>query len=57
MILSDNKGKATLVMNSLDYKQKLKTLLDDTSVYEVLNKDPNTTYKNSLVKILREWKK
>ena len=40
VILPADKGKATVVMNSLDYKQKLKNLLDDTSVYEVLKKGP-----------------
>ena len=39
MILPANKGNATVVMNSSDYKQKLKNLLDDTTVYEVLEKD------------------
>ena len=46
-----------MVMNSLDYKQKLKNLLEDTTVYEVLKKDPTATYENRLVKILREWKR
>ena len=53
MILPAVKDKGTLVMNSSDYKQKLKSLLHDTTVYE----DPTTTYKNRLMKILREWKK
>ena len=44
-------------MNSLDYKQKLNKLLEDTTVYDVLEKYPSTTYKNTLVKILREWKR
>ena len=38
MILPADKGKATVVMNSFDYKQKLKNLLEDTTVYEVLKK-------------------
>ena len=53
MILPADKGKATVVTNSSDYNQKLKNLLDDTTVYEVLKKDPTTTYKSRLVKILR----
>ena len=57
LILPTDKGKATVVMNSLDYKQKLQNVLGDTIVYDVLKKDPTTTYKNSLVKIFREWKR
>ena len=57
MILPADKGKATLVTNSSDYKEKLKNLLDDTTVCEVLKKEITTTYKNRLVKILREWKR
>ena len=59
MILPPDKGKATVVRSSSDYKQKLKNLLDDTTVlvYEVSKKNPTTTYKNRLVKILRVWKK
>ena len=44
MTLQSNKGKATEVMNSFDYKQKLKNLLDDTSVYEDVKKDSTMTY-------------
>ena len=57
MILPADKGKAPVVMNSLDYKQKFKNLLDDTSVYEGLKNDPTMTYKNKLEKIVRERKK
>ena len=57
MVLPADKGKAMVVMNTSEYKQKFKKLLDDTSVYEVLKKDPTTAYKNRLVKILREWKR
>ena len=53
MILLADKGKATIVMDSTDYKQKLKALLDNRTVYRILKKDPTTTYKIKLVKILR----
>ena len=56
MILPADKGKATVLMNSSDYKQKLSNLLDDKTVYEVLKKYVATTYKNRLVKIPRELK-
>ena len=39
-----------------DYNKKLKSLLDDdTSVYEVLTKDPTQTYKARMLKFLRKW--
>ena len=56
-ILPEDKGKATAILHTSDYQKKLNTLLSDSSVYEVLNKDPTTTYKNKLLKILTGWKK
>ena len=51
------KRKATVIRDILDYKRKLDTLLSDRAVYEGFKKDPTTTYKNKLLKILRGWKK
>ena len=56
-ILPADKGKATVVINTSDYKEKLHKLLDDRSVYEVLKKDPTTSYKNKLINTLKSWKK
>ena len=46
-----------VIMDNIDYKQKLRALLGDTTMYEVLKKDPTTIYKNRLVIIRRECKK
>ena len=36
MILPADKGKTTVIMDSSNYKQKLKAILNNTTVYEVL---------------------
>ena len=56
-ILPADKGKATVILDTKTYEEKLKVLLEDRKVYEVLKKDPTTTYKNRLVKILRDWRR
>ena len=57
MILPADKGRATVVMNTADYKTKIQTLLSDKKTYEILKKDPTVTYKNKLINILRKWKR
>jgi predicted GIY-YIG superfamily endonuclease len=56
MILGADKGRATVVMNTVDYKRKVQSLLEDKDTYEKLKKDPTNIYKNRLISILREWK-
>ncbi len=41
-ILPADKGRAVVVMNTADYKQKATALLSDTTTYQVLKKDPTT---------------
>ena len=57
MVLPADKGKATVIMDTTVYKDKLKTILDDSQTYEILKKDPTTTYKNKLINLLKEWEK
>ena len=57
MVLPADKGKATVVIDREDYDKKIKSLLEDTSVYEVLKKDPTQTYKNRMLKFLRKWRR
>ena len=56
MILGADKGRATVVLNTKDYKDKVMKLLKDTNTYEVLKKDPTNLFKTRLINILREWK-
>ena len=55
-ILPADKGKITVVLDSNTYKEKVNALLSDTKTYSKLNKDPTTTYKNRLLKLLKELK-
>ena len=56
VILPADKGKITVVLDSNTYEEKVNALLSDTKTYSKLNKDPTTTYKNRLLKLLKELK-
>ena len=53
-ILPADKGRAVVVMNATDYKEKAKALLGDTTTYKVLSRDPTAKYKTTLATKLRE---
>jgi hypothetical protein len=40
MILPADKGRATVIMDPLEYQDKMTTMLSDTTTYEKLRKDP-----------------
>ena len=48
MILPADNGKATFIMGTGEYEQKVKTMLSDNKTYEKLNKDPTPKYKRQL---------
>ena len=54
MILGADKGRATVIMNTNDYKKKIADLLQDKATYELLKKDPTNNFKTKLIAILRE---
>ena len=56
MVLAADKGRATVLMNTVDYKNKIMDLLNDTNIYERLKKDPTKSYKDKFINILRKWK-
>ncbi|XP_072048537.1 uncharacterized protein [Amphiura filiformis] len=56
LILPADKGKATVVMDTEEYEQKLNNMLSDEKTYEVLTKDPIAKYKRELVSILTRFK-
>ena len=44
-ILGAEKGRATLLMNTEEYEEKLANMLNDTNTYMKLDKDPTPKYK------------
>ena len=50
-------GKATVILNTADYELKMKTILSDRAMYEVIKKDPTLRYKDKMLKVLRTWKR
>ena len=56
-IVPADKGRAIVVMNTSDYQSKAKTLLDDTSTYQKMKKDPTPKFSNNLIGQLKELKK
>ncbi|XP_072022763.1 uncharacterized protein [Amphiura filiformis] len=53
-ILPADKGKATVVMDSTDYDDKINVLLSDEKTYEKLTTDPTAKYKKELATILNK---
>ncbi len=59
-ILPADKGRATVIMNSTEYREKAKQLLSDKKTYDPLPKDPTKEYKaqlkEKLTKLVKEKK-
>ena len=51
-ILGADKGRATVIMYTSEYEDKLAIMLSDTETYTKLDKDPTPKYKKRLVDIL-----
>ena len=51
VILPADKGNAMVVMRS-DYDEKMRGMLDDTTTYKKLKKDPTATQENRSVRTL-----
>jgi hypothetical protein len=56
MVLPADKGRCTVVMKKDEYRKKITAMLEDTTTYEKIPKDPTTKFKNKLVKKMKEWK-
>jgi len=52
-ILPADKGNATVILNTTDYKQKINTLLEDSS-YSRLTKDPTESTERKATKLLKK---
>ena len=57
IVLPADKGRATVLMNTDDYKMKITALVSDTNTYSKLKKDPTTRFRTKLVNIFKQWKK
>ena len=55
-ILAADKGRATVIMDTSEYDEKLANMLSDDSTYTKLKKDPTSKYKKKLVGILTRLK-
>ena len=55
-----DKRRATVIMNSTDYDNKIASILADVTIYEKLKMYPtrvDKNYKSKLVKTMKEWKR
>ena len=50
MMLTANKGMAMVVIDKQDYTDKAHTLLVDTTIYSIINKDLTMKLKNKLAR-------
>ncbi|XP_072033048.1 uncharacterized protein [Amphiura filiformis] len=57
LILPADKGKATVLMDTTEYEDKIHEMLSDERTYEQLPSDPTQRYKRELVAILSRLKK
>jgi hypothetical protein len=52
VILPADKGNATVVMKKSDYDGKMRGMLEDTTTYKKLKKDPTATQESRIVRTL-----
>ncbi|XP_070401572.1 uncharacterized protein [Nothobranchius furzeri] len=48
-----DKGRCTVVLNTMDYHTKITTLLSDNNTYEALKRDPTSSYKKKVIACLQ----
>ena len=51
-ILPADKGRAKVVMDKTEYKEKVNIVLNDAHTYEKLQADPTSSYKRKLIEKL-----
>ena len=56
-ILPADKGKATVIMETKEYQEKMKEMLNDEATYEKLKKDPTKKYKAELIRMIHSLEK
>ncbi|XP_062849575.1 uncharacterized protein LOC134311850 [Trichomycterus rosablanca] len=53
IILPADKGRCTVLLNQIDYHEKVMLLLSDTNTYELLKQDPGSSYKKKVIDCLK----
>ena len=53
-ILPADKGRCTVVLDKIDYDEKVSALLNDTNTYELLKWDPSSGYRKKVIDSLQE---
>ncbi|XP_047457867.1 uncharacterized protein LOC125018165, partial [Mugil cephalus] len=56
-ILPADKGRCTVVLNTVDYQAKMNNLLNDQDTYETLRRDPTNIYKTRIINYLQQLEK
>ena len=56
VILPDDKGRATVVMNQSDYSARMQAMLDDRDTYQPLSKDPTNSLESKMNHVLLKLK-
>ena len=56
-ILAADKGRATVVMDTSNYEDKMKAMLADRDTYTKLKSDPTKKFKQELIKMLNKLEK
>lgn len=56
MFTKADKGQTTVVMDRNDYFEKMELLLNDSSTYKKLRKDPVKKITNKINSLIKSWK-
>ena len=56
MILPADKGRAVVVMDKQEYKDKIQEILSDEKTYVQLKKDPTNSYASKLINVIKPMK-
>jgi len=57
MVLPADKGRAAVILDKMEYEEKVAVMLSDEKTYERLEKDPTPSYKCRLVSVSVDSKK
>ena len=57
IILPADKGRAAVIINTTEYREKMTDMVGDTNTYTRLSKDATHKYKNRMINIPRKWKR
>jgi len=55
--MSADKGRATVVMNTSDYNEKVNDLLNDNTTYKEIRNDPTSVIERKLRDLVQIFKK